>query len=159
MERPLDQIFWVKSGQKGPDLESGHFTTVKSWKFWKLLKINFFWSKWLENRSKYSSASKFLDKTFKLAKKIPFLQLFGQFSQFWPYLVMAKSTCPRSGEIQIFLLIHKIYVRKSAWEPSVSLQMGKNFEPEWSEFFKNFWPEKFGHFCTGKVQKRIVSAS
>ena len=148
MEIPLEQIFSVKYGHKGPDLEYGPFTTVKSWKFWKLPKINFFWSEWLENRSKYSSASKYLDKTFKLAKKIPFLQLFGQFSQFWPYLVMAKSTCPRSGEIQIFLLIHKIYVRKSAWEPSVSLQMGKNFELERSEIFRIFSPEKIGHFCT-----------
>ena len=94
-----------------------------------------------------------------MGQKIPFLQLFSQFSCFWPYLVMAKSTCPRSGEIQIFLLIHKIYVRKSAWEPWVSLQMGKNFEPVRSEFFKNFWLEKFVHFCTGKVQKLIVGAS
>ena len=72
---------------------------------------------------------------------------------------MAKSTCPRSGEIQIFLPIHKIYVRKSAWESSVSLQMGKNFEPERSEIFGIFSPEKIGHFCTKKVQKRTLSAS
>ena len=67
--------------------------------------------------------------------------------------------CSRSGEIQIFLPIHKIYVWKSVLEPSVSLQMVKNFEPERSEFFKNFWLEKFVHFCIGKVQKRIVGAS
>ena len=89
MERPLDQIFWVKSGQKGPDLESGHFTTVKSWKFWKLLKINFFRSKWLENRSKYSSASNFLDKTFKLAKKSHFCSFSANlvnFDHIWSWL-------------------------------------------------------------------------
>ena len=69
MERPLDQIFWVKYGQKGPDFEYGHFTIVKSWKFWKLPKI---WSEWLENQSKCSSTAKFLDKTLKLAKKFHF---------------------------------------------------------------------------------------
>ena len=59
----------------------------------------------------------------------------------------------------LFFSIHKIYVQKSAWKPPVSLEMGKNFEPEPSTFFEIFWPEKFGRFCTDKVQKRIVGAS
>ena len=89
MERPLDQIFWVKSGQKGPEFESGHFTIVKSWKFWKLLKINFFWSEWLENQSKCSSTAKFLDKTPKLAKKFHFCSFSANlvvFDHIWSWL-------------------------------------------------------------------------
>ena len=72
---------------------------------------------------------------------------------------MCKYGCSRSGEIQIFFPIHKIYVRKSVWEPSVSLQMVKNFKHEPSKFFKIFWPEKINDFCTKKVQKRTLSAS
>ena len=72
MEIPLDQFFSVKYGHSGPDFEYGPFTTVKSWKFWKLPKTDFFWAEWLQNRSKRSSALKFLAEMLKLAKKAHF---------------------------------------------------------------------------------------
>ena len=89
MEIPLDQIFWVKSGQKGPDFESDHFTTVKSWKFWKVPKMDFFWSEWLEKQLERSSALKFLGKTLKRPKKDHFRSfsaIFVVFDYIWSLL-------------------------------------------------------------------------
>ena len=130
MERPLDQIFWVKSGQKGPDFESGHFTTMKSWKFWKLPKINFFWSEWLENQSKCSSTAKFLDKTLKWAKKFHFCSFSANlvvFDHIWSWLNLPVPAVVKSkfssgiikftsgsppGSPQFHLKLEKISIRR-----------------------------------------------
>ena len=78
MERPLDQIFLVKSGQKGPDFGFGHFSTVKSWNFSIFPKIDFFWPEWPANWFLGSFYLIFMDKTLKLAGK----------SHFWSFLAI-----------------------------------------------------------------------
>ena len=80
MERPLDKIYWVKFGHKGPDFGFGPFSTVKSRKFLILPKSNFFWSEWLANWFLGSLKLNFLYETLKLAKK-------GHFFGFFPILV------------------------------------------------------------------------
>ena len=130
MERPLDQIFWVKSGQKGPDFEFGHFTTAKSWKYWKLPKMDFFWSELLEDQSKRSSALKFLGKTLKSAKKCHFWgfsAIFVIFDHIWKQGNMAGPAVVKSkfssgiikytsgnppGRPQFHLKLEKISIRR-----------------------------------------------
>ena len=64
----LDQVFRVKIWPNGSIFEFGHFTRVKSREFWKVPKINFFWSEWCQIRSKCSSGLKFWSQALKLAK-------------------------------------------------------------------------------------------
>ena len=79
MEIPLDQFFLVKYGHSGPDFGYGPFTTVKSWKFWKLPKIDFFLSERLANGCVGRFLLKFLDKTLKLAEKSRFQSFLADF--------------------------------------------------------------------------------
>ena len=159
MERPLDQVFLVNFGQKGPDFEFGHFSTVKSPEFSICAKIDFFWSEWLQKRSECRLALKFLAETLIRPKRGRFWRFFGHFGRFWPYLEMDKSTGVRPGEIPIFLLNHIVYIQNYAWEVRVSLRGGKNFLGERDLFSEIFLLEKFAIFCTQKVQKWTVVLS
>ena len=145
MERPLDQIFLVKSGQKGPDFESGHFTTVKSWKFWKLPKINFFWSEWLENQSKCSSTAKFLDKTLKWAKKFHFCSFSANlvvFDHIWSWLNLPV---PAVAKSKFFSRIIKYTSGSPPGTPQFHLKLEKF--SSWSHrYFSKFFANKIWSF-------------
>ena len=138
MERPLDQIFWVKSGQKGPDFESGHFTIVKSWKFWKLPKINFFWSEWLENQSECSSAPKFLDQMLKLAKKSyfrSFLAILVVFDHIWSWLNLPVPAVVKSKFSSQFIKYMSESPPGSLWFHLKWEKISSRSDPNFSKFF------------------------
>ena len=151
MERPLDQIFLVKSGQKGTDFGFGHFSTVKSRKFSTFPKINFFWSEWLANWFLGSLRLKFMDKMLKSAKKA----IFWVFCQFWSILTVFEN-------VKIYLVYPSRKavspLNSESRHPKVSLG-GQNYFPNlvnylWKNhfYFRQFFdwlnlvrfvPEKF----------------
>ena len=64
-EKILGQDFQDQNVAKRLDFEFGNFIVVKSWKFWKVPKVNLFWSEWLQNWSKCSAILIILDRTIE----------------------------------------------------------------------------------------------
>ena len=91
--------FLVNFGQKGPDFEFGHFSTVKSPEFSICAKIDFFWSEWLQKRSECRLALKFLAETLirpKRGRFWRFLAILVVFDHIWKWTNLPGSALAKS---------------------------------------------------------------
>ena len=99
MEIPLDQFFWSNMGTVDQISNMVPFLQWNPENFETFQKSTFFLSEWLQNRSKRSSALKFLAEMLKLAKKAHFCGFSANlviFDQIWsrlniPVPVVVKS--------------------------------------------------------------------